>query len=265
MNLLRNLIFRLLDRYISSERNCRKFREKQLRETAGSVPFVHLPRPKSGQLFLIYSGMDANYLPKSMYVNLGLFRFLQATGLGSRNVTWIRDPFLDNYKQGFGPEIPNLESLTEWHRQHLAAMPHVREVYAIGYSSGAYGALLFGHLLGATKVWAFSPRTSSPTREEDDEARKELRDRLLTYNGVTKYEIWYDRKNRADQRFADLLHECEGVTNHPHPGFGGTHFLLNQMVHRGEFQALLPDDPGAEPPAEERTATTEKTPVVVDG
>jgi hypothetical protein len=218
---------------------CRKFREQQLRERVQGPPFVHLSRPQSSQLFLFYSGMDAYYSGQQI-CSMGLLKFLQVSGLGSRNLTWIRDPFFNNYAGGFGPDVPDLASLENWHRQHLAGLPHVREIYTIGYSSGAYGALLFGHLLGAKKAWAFSPRTAD--WETDVQAKAALRERLRQSNGVTQYDVWHAHRNRLDREFADQIRDCPGVTVHAHPKYGATHFLLDRMILSGEFQSLLPTD-----------------------
>lgn len=227
----------LQDLAASSAWVSRKYREQQMRLADQGPPFVHLSRPQSAQLFLFYSGMDA-YAKNHQICSLGLLKFLQVTGLASRNLTWIRDPYFNNYAGGFGPEIPDLPSLEEWHRQHLASMPHVREVYTIGYSSGCYGALHFGHLLGAKTVWAFSPRTAD--WETDTQAKAALRERLERGNGITQYEIWYAHKNRLDHEFADQLRHCAGVNVHAHPKFGSTHFLLDRMVLSGEFQPMIP-------------------------
>lgn len=212
-----------------------------MRERAEGPPFVHLTRPHSAQLFLIYGGMDA-YVDGASICSMGLLRFMQVSGLGCRNLTWIRDPYFNNYEGGFGPEIPYRPSLEEWHRQHVASLPHVREIYTLGYSSGAYGALWFGHLLGAKKAWAFSPRTADWAT--DAAAKAALHKRLSQSNGVTEYELWYARRNRLDRKFAEAVSDCSRVNVHVHARHGGTHFLLDRMIQSGEFQALLPADPG---------------------
>ncbi len=229
------------DRLASSAWVCRRFREIQMRDRGDGPPFVHLHRPQSSQLVLIYGGMDAYYKGGAI-CSMGLIKFMQISGLGSRNLTWIRDPYFNNYMQGFGPEIPDLPSLEEWHLQHRASMPHVREVYTLGISSGAFGALYFGHLLGATKSWAFSPRTAN--WDTDAEVKAALRERLQESNGVTAYDVWYAHKNRLDKDFADAIRDCPGVTAHAHTKYGATHFLIDRMILTGEFQAMLPPDPG---------------------
>lgn len=243
----------ILDILLRSPWFCRKTRERQLRNAASGPPFVHLARPHSGQLVLLYGGMDA-YVRGGSICGMGILPFLQVSGLSGRNVTWIRDPYLNNYAQGFGPEYPDVASVAAWHRQHIESLPHVRDVYAIGYSSGGYAALLFGHLLRVKKVWALSPRTSVAERRADAAAKAALQERLAVHNGVTEYEVWYARGNRYDRLFAEGLSGFPRLTLHPHAGHGRTHFLFDKMIRSGEFQALLPPDPGAAVTASSPTA-----------
>lgn len=231
------------DALMSFPRFCREFRTQQMQNVGNGPPFVHLSRPNSGQLFLIYGGMDA-YRNGGSICSMGLLKFLQVTGLASRNLTWIRDPYFNNYAQGFNAEIPDLASLEQWHRQHVASLPHVREIYTLGYSSGSYGALLFGHLLRAKTVFAFSPRTAVTEYAADRAAQQALHDRLLEDNHVSDYQLWYARRNGQDRQFAMVLSDCPGVRLQEQTRHGATHFLLDRMILHGEFQPLLPPDPG---------------------
>lgn len=231
----------MMDWFFSSTWVCRKFREQQMQNRVDGPPFVHLTRPLSAQLFLIYGGMDA-YVNGASICSMGLLRFMQVSGLSGRNLTWIRDPNFNNFAGGFSPEVPDLPSLEEWHRQHVASLPHVREVYTLGYSSGSYAALWFGHRLRAAKAWAFSPRTADWAT--DAAAKDALHNRLSSPNGVTDYEIWFAAKNRLDRRFAEAIRDCPGVNVNAHAAYGSTHFLLDRMIESGEFQSLLPPDPG---------------------
>lgn len=197
-------------------------------------PVVQLTRAQCSQIFFLYGGMDAIGKVSGM----GLFTFLQATGLGNRNLTWLRDPYLDNFRRGISPDVPDVPALEAWHRQYLEARPAVRDIYTLGTSSGAYGALLYGHLLQAKTVWAFSPRTVHP--HGDAAARAELRERLLTHNGVTTYEVCYAAGNKRDRVFVDTLADCPGVRIHAYRGYGSTHFLLNHLADADKLRSLFP-------------------------
>jgi hypothetical protein len=216
---------------------CELARKNQMRKSRNSKPVVHFRRPKCSQLFIIYGGMDG-FLSRGMIAGLGLLPFLKASGMGDRNLIWVRDPYADNLQQGISPEVPDVAALADWHRQQIAALPMVNEVYAIGYSSGCYGAMLFGHLWGFKKVWGFSPRTA---RVRTDAAMKAaLRDQLLTHNGVTEFELGFADENRADRLFAETMSDCPGVTVRPYEGYGATHFLMTALVNNGKFRAMLP-------------------------
>jgi hypothetical protein len=207
-------------------------------------PVVHLIRPRCAQLFLMYAGLDA-FQPGDLVNGLSLIDFLRASRLGDRNQTWIKDPYLDDYRQGIGGDAPNLAALEAWHRDHLQSLQHIREVYTLGYSSGAYGALYFGHLLGVKKVFAFSPRTA--TLWKDKATRARLLERMSTSNGVTQYEIAFATANKRDRLFAEMLAGCPGVTLHPYDECGGTHFLLHYLAEKGLLKSVFPAFAGTQP------------------
>ena len=114
----------------------------------------------------------------------------------------------------------------------------MNEVHAIGYSSGAYGALLFGHLCRMQSVWAFSPRTARPKSSGETKAR--LRELLSVHNGVTQYHLWHSAGNKRDGAFADMLAGCPGVTVHPFTESGDEHSLLRYLAERGLLRSILP-------------------------
>jgi hypothetical protein len=205
---------------------------------------VQLVRPRCAQLFLMYAGLDA-FQPGDLVNGLRLIDFFRASGLGDRNLTWIKDPYLDDYRQGIGRDAPNLAALEAWHRDYVPSLQHIREVYTLGYSSGAYGALYFGHLLGVKKVWAFSPRTA--TRWKDKATRAKLLERMSTGNGVTQYEIAFATDNKRDRIFAEMLAGCPGVTLHPYDGCEGTHFLLHYLAEKGLLRSVFPAFVGTQP------------------
>jgi hypothetical protein len=157
----------------------------------------------------------------------------------------VRDPYLEDYRRGIGPDAPDLAALEAWHREYVRSLAHVGEVYTTGYSSGAYGALYFGHALRARKVWAFSPRTATPGGDEESKAL--LYERLARSNGVTEYEIWFAPENKLDRAFADRLAGCPGLTLRPYEGCGATHFLLNHLADEGRLRSLFPAFAGAVP------------------
>ena len=228
---------RMIEKVFASDFACELGRKNQMRKSRNKKAVVHFRRPNCSQLFIIFSGMDG-FLLKGMIAGLGMLPFLKASGLADRNLIWIRDPYADNLLHGLGPEIPDIPTLTEWLRQQIAELPRVTEVYVIGYSSGSYVALQFGHLLGVKKVWAFSPRTSRVRTAAVMKAA--LHDQFSVSNGVTEYEIGYADENLPDRSFAEFMSDCPGVSVRPYHGYGSTHFLMTAMVKDGSFRTVVP-------------------------
>jgi hypothetical protein len=128
--------------------------------------------------------------------------------------------------------------LAAWTREYIDSLPQVREVHALGYSSGCYGALMFGHLCRMQTVFAFSPRGSRLECAEQDRAW--LRNLLATHNGVTRYQIWYSYKNRRDEAFAEMLADCPGVSLHPSREGGSRHALIRYLAENRALRGVLP-------------------------
>ena len=129
-----------------------------LRQAKKTKPVICMRRPSCAQLMVIYGGMDAFLGTQGTVNDMSPLDFLKASGLFGRNLAWIRDPYGENFQRGVSEELPDVETLAQWTREYTRSLPHVREVHAVGYSSGAYGAMLFGHLCQMQSVWAFSPR-----------------------------------------------------------------------------------------------------------
>lgn len=219
-------------------------RRLHIRRGRSHQPVVHLVRPRCAQLFLMYGGLDA-FQPGDLVNGLRLIDFFRASGLGDRNLTWVKDPYLDDYRRGIGRAAPTLAALEVWHQEYVQTQKHISAVYTLGYSSGAYGALYFGHLLGVKKVFAFSPRTA--TFWKDKATRAKLLERMSQGNGVTEYEIAFAVGNKRDRTFAEMLAGCPGVKLHPYTECGNTHFLMHYLAEKGLLRAVFPDFVAAQP------------------
>lgn len=194
---------------------------------------MSLTRANCAQMFFIYTGRA------NMVVNF--LDLVQNTGLANRNLVLIRDFYATNYSRGVSPEIPDLESLIDWHEEHLRSHPQVTEIHNIGNSSGGYGAMLFGYLLGAKKVFAFAPRTAQLSTA--DKAKAFLKDLISTGNGVTEYFIHFVPSNKRDRAFAEYYEGSPGVVLCPHhhstPG-KPDHAVMGSLMETGEMRGLLP-------------------------
>jgi hypothetical protein len=192
---------------------------------------ARIVRRQCAQLFVVFAGR------RDTDETFGSAQFLEQSGLGGRNLILLRDPFDENFARGVGRGIDSVAALAEWLLAARQDLAHVRRVYCLGHSSGGAAALLFGHLVGADVVFAFSPR-SAP--EGAAEANANLARLLREHNGVTSYRIWFARDNDADRAFAARLADCPGVTLDPREGFDADHDLMARLMDRGDFAALLP-------------------------
>ena len=190
-------------------------------------------RKGCSQLFVIFAARrDDN----TTFIEGG--DFLSGARLGGRNLILVRDPFERNYDFGLGTPIGSVTALASWLREKREEMSHVREVYTLGHSSGGYGALLFGHLIAADRVFSFSPRAARLDGAET--AKTALVQWLATHNGKTAYEVCFSPLHPPDLALAERLGRCPGVTLVPRPEFGATHDVMPELLASGELARMMP-------------------------
>jgi hypothetical protein len=192
---------------------------------------VSLLRPGCAQLFMLYAG-------RSGFLGTPMLNLLRETGLGNRNLTLLRDPHDDSYFSGIGDEAADLDTLLHWHRAHLRERAHVHELYCMGNSAGAVAALMFGSLLGAERVWAFSPRPA--TRDSFEHVLDCLLETLQANERPRDYQIYFCPDDALDSEVAQELGRCPGVSLHPREAGEHTHLLMAAMTRRGELRSLFP-------------------------
>ncbi len=190
-------------------------------------------RKGCAQLFVIFAARRDD---EATFVDGG--DFLSRSKLGGRNLILVRDPFERNYEVGVGSPLGSVTMLASWLRERREEMSHVREVYTLGHSSGGFGALLFGHLLEADRVFSFSPRAARIVGAEA--AKETLLRRLATPNGKTSYEVCFSSLNELDAAFAQRLGACPDVTLVPKTEFGGEHGVMAELLARGDLARSLP-------------------------
>lgn len=91
-------------------------------------------------------------------VNARGFAFEKPFAEWGMSAIHVRDPTNAWYQDGIGAPLPSPAALAAHLRAALHAMRATR-IVTFGPSMGGYGALLFGALLGADGVLAFSPQT----------------------------------------------------------------------------------------------------------
>lgn len=183
-----------------------------------------LVRPRCRQLFFVYAG------DKGFVEGMGPMTFLQSSSLGNRNVVFLRDPYSARFEQGVCDEIPSLDALIGWHLDYIAALDHVDEVYCTGNSMGGYASLLFGYMIGARKVWSFSPGGLA--------GLEMLRELMSEPNGVTEYDVHYSRRLRLDRDFAEALDGLDGLRLILNDAHG--HLMIRGLMETGELATLFP-------------------------
>jgi hypothetical protein len=201
---------------------------------------IVLVREESDQLFYVYTGVA-----RGLMINPILF--FKKTRLLERNVVIFQDRERAFYQKGVSPALNTFEAFLAWQAAFHERMPHVRRLFCLGTSMGGYAALLFGHLLGAEEVWAFSPSTALGRRRRAQMSdvvipreRSNLATLLGTPNGShTKYNVFYSRDLRRDELAAKRIARCDGVTMCPQPE--GGHNIVNVLLERDQLDTLLPE------------------------
>jgi hypothetical protein len=191
-----------------------------------------LVRPACSQHFLFFTGAAG------MIGGMNPVRFLKQSGLGRRNVTLVRDPHRNNYRQGIGGDINDRDALAKALADAHGTLGGPRQLYCIGNSSGSFGALFYGHQLAADQVWAFSPRTARLMGNK--ETKEELLAMLSDWNGKSRYHLIYDPDNPIDRNFSELYAACPGVELMPLEGYGGGHDLMLTLAEQGKLPGMFP-------------------------
>lgn len=183
-----------------------------------------LTRANCCQMFFVYAG------GLGMIEGMGPMTFLQQSGLADRNVAFVRDPETCFFENGVSDELPDLDSVLDWHGRHLADNPHVTEVYCLGNSFGGWSALFFGYMLAVKKVWALAPAGAWGCDL--------LVDLMKDANGVTDYDIYYSNNEAKDLKFARALEHTPGVNLIRKDEHG--HMMIRGLLQSGELPRLLP-------------------------
>ena len=195
-----------------------------------------LERKECSQLFIICCGQAGRVMMHPM-------EFLKETQLLSRNLLIIRDVAQTCYQRGVSDEARDIPALIEWLRQRVQALPHIKSVYCVGSSGGAYMAMLAGHFLKADAVWAFAP----PVRlRVDGEGNLDYVDPrfadvaaiLAEGNGVTRYRVYFNEGYEPDLESCSLLSDTPGVQLFPQAG--GGHGVVLHLAATNRLSTMFP-------------------------
>jgi hypothetical protein len=242
---IKSLLFQLVPtRYRAQKYNRQLRREIEERPNGALIVWE---RENSSHLYYVFHGMAGGLGIQPLTV-------LRETGLIHNNLVLLKDYYRFFYQAGLNPEIRDNDAIVARLRRCREELPHVRQTFCCGPSSGGYAAILFGHYLQVDMVFAFAPVTlinlddlkrfggckdiSRITEEHRDLARL-----LSNYNGRTRYKIFYCDGHVRDRRYAERLQDLPGVELCPQPGT--THNVI-QAIHesgrlRETFGTVLSD------------------------
>lgn len=210
---------------------------------------ISFEQGSSRRLVIAFTGhANALHLPTK--------EFFVQSGLNNDSKIIIHDPSRLKTLNGLGRHLPTFYALTNFlKRQIIKIAPE--ELLLVGTSNGGHSALLFGHLLKADRVVAFSPlpylsakqceAMADPLieRNRDLAAQFEsmscrlkryldLRPVLSNWNGVTNYDVHVASDNRWDCRRAAYLDGCPNLRVIRHSGSG--QLLAARLGEAGQLQ-----------------------------
>jgi pimeloyl-ACP methyl ester carboxylesterase len=203
-------------------------------------------------LLICFSGLAGK-------LGLPMFEFNRLTGrMEGVNKIYLRDTqklWYHRGVQGVGKNITAVATFLKKYTLH----PSTRRIVVIGNSGGAYAALLFGHLLRADEVHAFSPKTViSPFKRLllQDFPRLEPARGLwkLFLHGERKYfdlqgllsqsvdtnnnfHIYYSRDEKLDHFHAVRMRLLPGIHLHAYPH--AEHNLIKRLRQSGELVQII--------------------------
>ncbi|SMY09264.1 hypothetical protein [Flavimaricola marinus] len=189
-----------------------------------------LTRKNCCQLFFVYGGAHGRM------EGMGPMAFLQKSGIADRNIVFVRDPKAKFYHEGVSDELPDLDSVLDWHAQYIEDNPHITEVYTVGNSFGGWASMFFGYMLGVDKVWALAP--AGPW------GRDLLIDLMKDGNGHTEYDVYYSRDVEEDKIFAESFvgYPNLSLTHIDEHG----HMMITGLINTGQLPTMFPPFKAAE-------------------
>jgi pimeloyl-ACP methyl ester carboxylesterase len=216
---------------------------------AGDAGFVSSLDEPGNVALVLFGGINKQ-------IGMPPFEFFRLTQDLSVKKIFLRDHEQAWYHRGVRGAGNSIDEVGE-RLAELLAQANVDKVVMTGNSMGGYAALLFGNLLGATEVVAFSPQTfvsrrrravhydrrwsrqiaavhSAPSAEP---AYFDLAPMFRHYTGSTVFHVHYSTKSRQDQAHARQLRHCPSIVLHPYPD--GGHGLAKWLRDSDQLQPIL--------------------------
>ena len=236
---LKSLLFQLVPTSYRARKYNRQLRREIEERPDGAL--VVWPREDSSRLYYVFHGMAGGLGIQPLTV-------LRESGLIRNNLVLLKDYYRFFYQAGLNREITDTDAVIARLRRCREELPHVRQTFCSGPSSGAYAAMLFGHYLEVDVVYAFAPVTSINLDdlkkygglkdiERIPEHHRDLAHLLAHHNGRTRYKLFYCEGHGRDRKQAARLQHLPGVELHPQPGT--THNVIQAIYESGRLREIF--------------------------
>jgi hypothetical protein len=206
-------------------------------------------------LFIAFSGLRRSPGEKPG------FSFINITGSLPAKKLFVRDLTKTWYLTGLPGLTRGVEKTAEFFRNEIRSANAAR-VVMVGYSLGGFAAMLYGMLVDADQVLAFSPQTFVSLRQRIRHGDhrwnryalklplktrgkyRDLRSWLAKSRARTKHEVHYAEDSRLDVLHAKHVEGLPNVTLHAHRE--GRHRLVTVLRDSGVLQQMFEYAVGAQ-------------------
>lgn len=236
---VKSLLFQLVPTRYRAQRYNRQLRREIAERPEGAL--IVWARENSSQLYYVFHGMAGGLGIQPLTV-------LRETGWIHHNMVLLKDYYRFFYQAGLNPKITDVEAVIARLQKCREELPHVRETFCCGPSSGGYAAILFGHYLQVDAVYAFAPVTSINLADLErfggckdisriTEQHRDLARLLAKHNGRTRYKIFYCDGHVRDRAYAARIKDLPGVELYPQPGT--THNVIQAIHESGRLREIF--------------------------
>ena len=247
---IKSLLFQLVPTRYRAQKYNRQLRRDIEERPDGAL--IVWERESSSQLYYVFHWMAGG-------LGLPPLTVLRDTGLIHNNLVLLKDYYRFFYQAGLNREITDVDATIARLRRCREELPHVRQTFCCGPSSGGYAAILFGHYLQVDVVYAFAPVTlinlddlkkfgGSKDISRITEEHRDLARLLAKHNGRTRYKIFYCEGNVRDRAYAVRIQDLPGVELYPQPG--NTHNAIQTIYESGRLREVFDTGPSVAPESE---------------
>lgn len=177
------------------------------------------------------------------------YEFFNLTHNLDVNKIYMRDLSQTWYHSGLPGISKNIDETAFFLRRKIGESD-TNKVVVLGNSMGGYAAILFGLLIKADIVHAFSPHTFIHVSDyirykqqiqyvHNNFSSKyfDLKDVIQAHNNTGEFNLYYDSTNRLDKKHVMHLKGERNVVLHAFRG--GGHALVRTMRDSGELQKII--------------------------